>query len=80
MIKPLHDGVLIETIKEKEDPNGIILPDSAKKKPKVAIIKEIGPRVRYCAKGDKVLFDAGYFEEMDGFLLGSEDGILAKVS
>lgn len=42
-IKPLFDGVLIEPLEaEEKTASGIILPDSAKEKPQVGIVRAVG--------------------------------------
>lgn len=44
MIKPLGDKVVVETLEEEEkSPGGIILPDTAKKKPQEGKIVAVGP-------------------------------------
>ena len=44
MIKPLGDKVVVEPLEgEDKSPGGIILPDSAKKKPQEGVIVAIGP-------------------------------------
>lgn len=44
MIKPLGDKVVVEPLEEEEkSPGGIILPDTAKKKPQEGIVVAIGP-------------------------------------
>jgi chaperonin GroES len=42
-IKPLRDRVLVEAIEEKEQKKGgIIIPDTAKEKPQVAVVVALG--------------------------------------
>lgn len=44
MIKPLGDKVVVEPVEEEEkSPGGIILPDTAKKKPQEGIVIAVGP-------------------------------------
>ena len=44
MLKPLHDNVLIELIEaEGKTKSGIILPDSAKERPKEGRVVAVGP-------------------------------------
>jgi len=44
MIKPLGDKVVVEPLEEEEkSPGGIILPDTAKKKPQEGIVVAVGP-------------------------------------
>lgn len=44
MIKPLGDKVVVEPLEEEEkSPGGIILPDTAKKKPQEGVVVAVGP-------------------------------------
>jgi len=44
MIKPLGDKVVVEPLEgEDKSPGGIILPDTAKKKPQEGIVLAVGP-------------------------------------
>ena len=57
MIKPLGDKVVVEPVEgEDMSPGGIILPDTAKKKPQEGIVVAVGP--------GKVL--AGLLKRIDG--------------
>lgn len=66
MIKPLGDKVVVEPLEgEDKSPGGIILPDTAKKKPQEGIVVAVGPgkvlddgsRGQMAVKtGDKVIF------------------------
>ena len=66
MIKPLADKVVVEPLEgEDKSPGGIILPDTAKKKPQEGIVIAVGPgkilddgkRGAMSVKaGDKVIF------------------------
>jgi chaperonin GroES len=92
-ITPLNDKVLIERVEaDDKTAGGIILPDTAKEKPKqgkvLALgegkILENGQRVPFQVKvGDRVLFSsyAGNEVQVDGkeYLVMSEDDILAVV-
>ncbi len=94
MFKPLANRVFIEPVDdEKTTPSGIVLPDSAEKKPIkgkiIAVgdgkISEKGERIPLTVKvGDIVLFKKyGPDEiEIDGrkYLVGDEDDILAIIS
>lgn len=92
-IAPLGDKILVKRL-EAEDvtAGGIVLPDSAKEKPKEGTIIAVGPgRVLddgsrgtlQVKKGDRVLFTsyAGTEIKVDGeeYLVMSEDDILAVV-
>lgn len=53
-IKPLFDNVLVQPSKAEEKlPSGILLPDSAKDKPQMGVIRAVGPGVTD-EKGTKV--------------------------
>lgn len=92
-VKPLGDKILVKRL-EAEDvtKGGIVLPDSAKEKPKEGKIVSVGPGKvlddgtrgkLQVKKGDRVLFTsyAGTEIKIDGdeFLVMSEDDILAIV-
>ncbi len=92
-VVPLNDKVLIERVEASDKtPGGIILPDTAKEKPKQGKVLalgegkllEDGKRVPFQVKvGDVVLFSsyAGNEVNIDGkeYLVMSEDDILAVV-
>jgi chaperonin GroES len=92
-ITPLNDKVLIERVEaDDKTAGGIILPDTAKEKPKQGKVLalgegkllENGQRVPFQVKiGDRVLFSsyAGNEVQVDGkeYLVMSEDDILAVV-
>ena len=92
MIKPLADRVLVKMVESEETTkSGIILSSSAKEKPQIAEILEIGPGAEvdgkktamYVQKGQKVIIskysgtEVRYNEE-DYIILKQED-ILAVV-
>ncbi len=92
-VRPLHDRILVERIREDEkSKGGIIIPDSAKEKPQeawvVAVgkgrILEDGKQVPLDVKaGDKVLFGkySGNEIKIDGqeYLIIKEEDVLAVV-
>ena len=93
MIKPLSDRVLIK-MKESEEKtkSGIILASSAKEKPQVAEVIEVGPgkitadgkkEEMYVKKGDKIIISqyAGTEVKYDGeeYLIVKQEDILAIV-
>ena len=92
-IRPLHDRVIIQRVKEEEKTKGgIILPDTAKEKPiegKVIavgngkILEDGSVRKLEVKKGDRVLFGkyAGTDVKIDGedHLILREDDILGVV-
>ncbi len=92
-VKPLGDKILVKRLEAEEvTKGGIVLPDTAKEKPKEGKIISVGPgkvlddgsRGSMQVKaGDRVLFTsyAGTEIKIDGedFLIMSEDDILAVV-
>jgi len=91
-IKPLHDRVLLEAVKEERKKGGIILPDTVEKeRPQEAIVVAVGPgkwnedgdgrTAMTVKKGDKVLFTKYGPSEMKvddkEYLIAREDDILA---
>ncbi|GAB5548695.1 MAG: co-chaperone GroES [Sandaracinaceae bacterium] len=92
-IRPLHDRVIIQRVKEEEKTKGgIIIPDTAKEKPiegKVIavgngkILEDGSVRKLEVKKGDRVLFGkyAGTDVKIDGedHLILREDDILGVV-
>jgi chaperonin GroES len=92
-VKPLGDKILVKRLEAQEvTKGGIVLPDSAKEKPKEGRIVEVGPGKvlddgtrgsMQVKKGDRVLFTsyAGTEIKIDGeeYLVMSEDDILAVV-
>ncbi|HJL16650.1 MAG TPA: co-chaperone GroES [Sandaracinaceae bacterium LLY-WYZ-13_1] len=92
-IRPLHDRVLVQRVKEEEKTKGgIIIPDSAKEKPIEGKIVAVGNgkiqedgsvRKLEVKKGDRVLFGkySGTEVKIDGqeHLIMREDDILGVV-
>ena len=92
-IEPIGDKVLVKRLEaEEKTPGGIILPDTAKEKPKegkiIALgkgrILESGEKAKFQVKvGDHVIFTsyAGSEVEVDGedYILMTEDDILAII-
>lgn len=92
-VKPLGEKILIKRVEaESKTAGGILLPDSAKEKPKEGKIVALGDgkllkngdRAKFqVKKGDKVLFTSygGAEVKIDGeeFLLMSEEDILAVI-
>ena len=90
-LKPLRDRVIVErSAAEEKTAGGIVLPDTAKDKPKQGTVVAAGPgrvldngetRALEVKKGDKVLFSsyAGNEVTLDGtdYLVMSESEILA---
>jgi chaperonin GroES len=92
-IRPLHDRVLVQRVKEEEKTKGgIIIPDTAKEKPIEGKVVAVGNgkllengevRKLDVKKGDKILFGkySGTEVKVDGedHLILREDDILAVV-
>ncbi|CUS77432.1 chaperonin GroES [Candidatus Kryptonium thompsonii] len=87
-IKPLDDRILIEPLEEVESKtsSGIIIPDTAKEKPRVGIVIAVGTDEDLQSKikvGDKVLFAkyGGEEIEMNGkeYRIVSRSDILAVI-
>ena len=92
-VKPLGDKVLVKRLEAEEvTRGGIVLPDSAKEKPKEGRVIEVGPgkilddgkrSSMQTKKGDRILFTsyAGTEIKVDGaeYLIMSEDDVLAVV-
>src|SRR6201981_871237 len=92
-VTPLHDGVLVRRLEEKETAKGgIIIPDTAKEKPQEGEVMAIGAgkiekgkRVPLDVKvGDRILFGkyTGNDITIDDqeYLILREEEILAKIS
>ena len=92
MLKPLHDHVILEVIKqEKSTKSGIILTNEEKDFPNIGQVIEVGPGLfkdgamtkMNVQKGDKVIFKQYSTTEikLDGrkYLIIRESDILAKV-
>ena len=92
-VKPLGDKILVKRLEAQEvTKGGIVLPDSAKEKPKEGKVVEVGPGKvlddgtrgsMQIKKGDRILFTsyAGTEIKVDGeeYLIMSEDDVLAVV-
>jgi chaperonin GroES len=92
-IKPLHDRVIVQRIKEEETTRGgIIIPDTAKEKPVEGKVMAVGPgktldngkvQALEVKEGDRVLFGkyAGTEVKIQGeeHLIMREDDIIAIV-
>ena len=92
-LKPLRDKVVVERSEaEEKTTGGIVLPDTARDKPKQGVVVAAGPgsvlengevKPLEVKKGDKILFSsyAGSEVKVDGkeYLIMSESEILAIV-
>lgn len=55
--KPLGERILVERLEEDtKTASGIIIPDNAKEKPLMGVVKAIGSEVKDVKNGDKVVF------------------------
>ena len=93
-VRPLGDKVLVKRMEaESKTAGGIVLPDTAKEKPKRGVVQAVGDgkllengqrSKLQVAKGDEVLFSsyAGTEIKIDGeeFLIVDESEILAVLS
>jgi len=93
-VRPLGDKVLVKRVEaESKTAGGIVLPDTAKEKPKRGIVQAVGDgkllenggrSKMQVDKGDEVLFSsyAGTEVKIDGeeFLIIDENEILAVLS
>jgi chaperonin GroES len=92
-VKPLGDKILVKRLEAQEvTKGGIVLPDSAKEKPKEGRVVEVGPGKvlddgprgsMQIKKGDRILFTSYAGTEIkvdkEEFLIMSEDDVLAVV-
>ena len=87
-LQPLEDRVLVEPLEDSEQKTagGIIIPDSAKEKPRMGIVRSVGTdeKLQKIVKtGDKVLYGkySGDEIEADGkkYLIVKKEDILAIV-
>lgn len=91
-IKPLADRVVIKSLESEETTaSGIVLPGSAKEKPQMAEVLEVGPGgtvdgkeiTMYVKPGDKVIYSKYAGTEVklgkDEFIIVRQNDILAVV-
>ena len=91
-VRPLHDRVIVQRIKEEEkSKGGIIIPDTAKEKPQEGRVVAVGPGRQEDGKvialgvkaGDKILFGkySGTEIKLDGeeHLIMREEDILGVI-
>ncbi len=87
-IIPLHNFVLVERVEgESITDGGILIPDTAKKKPSEGLVKEVGPgkfeEPMHVKVGDRILF--GKYDGTDvnvedvSYLLLREEEIMATI-
>ncbi|MFO0955506.1 MAG: co-chaperone GroES [Candidatus Saccharibacteria bacterium] len=83
-LQPLADRIVLEQLEaEEKTASGIVLPDSAKEKPKAAKVLAIGKDVKEVKVGDTVLYKSYGPDEvkLEGkeYLIGKEEDLLAIV-
>jgi chaperonin GroES len=83
-LQPLDDRVLVEPIEEEEKVGSLVIPDTAKEKPMIGIVKAIGydyelkegkPLKDLIKVGDKVLFGKYAGQE---FKIGGKKHLVIK--
>ena len=83
-LQPLADRIVMEQLDaEEKTASGIVLPDSAKEKPKMAKVLAVGKDVKEVKAGDTVLYKSYGPDDVkvDGseYLIGKEEDLLAIV-
>jgi len=83
-LQPLADRIVLEQLEaEEKTASGIVLPDSAKEKPKAAKVLAVGKDVNEVKVGDTVLYKSYGPDEvkLEGkeYLIGKEEDLLAIV-
>jgi len=83
-IHPLADRIVLEQLQQEEQTkSGIILPDSAQEKPKMAKVLAVGAEVKEVKEGDVVLYKSYGPDDVkvDGqeYMIAKEEDILATV-
>jgi len=83
-INPLATWVVAESVKaESKTASGIILPDSAKEKSKVATVSAVGKEVKSVKVGDSIIYKEYSTTEIkldnQEYILVKEEDVLATV-
>jgi chaperonin GroES len=83
-IQPLDDRVVLEQLEQEErTKSGIILPDSAQEKPKMAKVLAVGKAVKEVQEGDVVLYKSYGPDDVKvdnkEYMIAKEEDILAVV-
>lgn len=83
-LQPLADRIVLEQLEaEAKTASGIVLPESAKEKPKAAKVLAVGKDVKEVKVGDTVLYKSYGPDEvkLEGkeYLIGKEEDLLAIV-
>lgn len=83
-IKPLADRVVaVREVAATQTASGIYLPDNAKEKPVLAVVKAVGPDVKGIKVDDRIIYKEYSTTELkiDGteYLIVNEEDVLATV-
>lgn len=83
-IHPLADRIVLEQLEQEEQTkSGIILPDSAQEKPKMAKVLAIGKDVKEVQEGEVVLYKSYGPDDVKvdntDYMVAKEEDILATV-
>lgn len=83
-IIPLADRVVLEQLEQEEQTkSGIILPDSAQEKPKMAKVLGVGKEVKEVKEGDVVLYKSYGPDDVKvdnkDYMVAKEEDILATI-
>lgn len=76
-IKPLGNRILVKREEAKTTKGGIILPETAQKKPQQGKVLRVGDDNKDVKVGDEILFSAYAGTEYKEHLILSEDDVLA---
>lgn len=83
-IKPLADRVVaVREQAQTKTASGLFLPDNAKEKPVIAVVKAVGPDVKTLKIGDRIVYKEYSTTELkvdeDEYLIVKEEDVLATV-
>lgn len=83
-LQPLADRIVMEQLDaEEKTASGIVLPDSAKEKPKMAKVLAVGKEVKEVKAGDTVLYKSYGPDDVKvdskEYLIAKEEDLLAVV-
>lgn len=84
-IKPLADRlVAVREAAQSKTASGIYLPDNAKEKSVIAVVKAVGPKVKEIKIGDRIVYKEYSTNELkvDGteYLIVKEEDVLATIT
>lgn len=83
-IQPLADRIVLEQLEQEEQTkSGIILPESAQEKPKMAKVLAVGSEVKEVKVGDTVLYKSYGPDDVKvdnkDYMIAKEEDILATI-